>query len=75
MTAVPIQLDGSVCHSVDQRGTQRVKRTVRTNADIDQGRAKKIAYASESTMALRAETAVGHAEELMKVDASQIQLG
>lgn len=66
---------GSVCDSLFERVSQRVKRSLRTVEDIDQVRAKKIDYASESTMALRAENAVVHAEELMKVDASQIQLG
>ncbi|HLM75136.1 MAG TPA: DUF3540 domain-containing protein [Polyangiaceae bacterium] len=66
---------GSVCDSLFDRVSQRVKRSLRTVEDIDQVRAKKIDYASESTMSLRAENAVVHAEELVKVDASQIQLG
>jgi hypothetical protein len=66
---------GSVCDSLFERVSQRVKRSFRTVEDIDQVRANKIDYASESTLALRAENAVVHAEELMKVDASQIQLG
>ncbi len=66
---------GSVCDSIFERVSQRVQRSFRTVEDIDQVRAKKIDYASESTLALRAENAVVHAEELMKVDASQIQLG
>jgi hypothetical protein len=64
-----------VCDSLFERVSQRVKRSFRTVEDIDQVRANKIDYASESTLALRAENAVVHAEELMKVDASQIQLG
>ena len=66
---------GSVCDSVFDRVSQRVKRSFRTVTDIDQVKAKKIDYAAETTMALRGENAVVHAEELMKVDASQIQLG
>jgi hypothetical protein len=66
---------GAVCDSVFDRVSQRVKRSFRTVEDIDQVKARKIDYASETTMALRAENAVVHAEELMKVDASQIQLG
>lgn len=66
---------GAVCDSVFERVSQRVKRSFRTVEDIDQLKAKKIDYAAESTMALRAENAVVHAEEIVKVDASQVQLG
>lgn len=66
---------GSVCDSVFERVSQRVQRSFRTVTDIDQVKAKKIDYAAETTMALRGENAVVHAEELVKVDASQIQLG
>jgi len=52
-----------------------MKRSFRTVEDIDQLKAKKIDYAAETTMALRAEHAVVHAEELVKVDGKQIQMG
>jgi len=70
-----IKTVGAVCDSLFERVSQRVKRSFRTVEDIDQVKAKKIDYAAESTMALRAEHAVVHAEELVKVDAKQIQLG
>lgn len=70
-----IKTVGTVCDSVFERVSQRVKRSFRTVEDIDQLKAKKIDYAAESTMALRAENAVVHAEEIAKVDAKQIQLG
>ena len=70
-----IKAVGTVCDSVFERVSQRVKRSFRSVEDIDQLRAKKIDYAAESTMALRAENAVVHAEEIAKVDAKQIQLG
>ncbi|AKT40634.1 DUF3540 domain-containing protein [Chondromyces crocatus] len=70
-----IKTVGSVCDAVFERVSQRVKRSFRTVEDIDHLKAKKIDYAAETTMALRAEHAVVHAEELVKVDAKQIQLG
>jgi hypothetical protein len=70
-----IKTAGSVCDSLFERVSSRVKRSFRTVEDIDQLRAKKVDYAAESTMTLRAEHAVVHAEELVKVDAKQIQLG
>jgi hypothetical protein len=66
---------GTVCDSVFDRVSQRVKRSFRTVEDIDQLKAKKIDYAAESTMALRADNAVVQAKEIVKVDAGQIQLG
>lgn len=66
---------GTVYDSVFERVSQRVKRSFRTVEDIDQVKAKTVDYAAESTMALRAENAVVHAEELVKVDAKQVQLG
>lgn len=70
-----IKAVGSVCDSLYERVSQRVKRSIRHVEDIDQVRAKKIDYAAETTMALGAENAVVRAEEIVKVDASQIQLG
>jgi hypothetical protein len=64
-----------VADSLFERVSQRVKRSFRTVEDIDQLKAKKIDYAAESTLALRAEHAVVHGEELIKVDGKQIQLG
>ena len=70
-----IKTVGTICDSIFERVSQRVKRSFRVVEDIDQLKANKIDYAAESTMALRAEHAVVHTEELVKVDAKQIQLG
>jgi len=70
-----IKTVGSVSDSVFERVSSRVKRSFRTVLDIDQLKAKKVDYAAETTMALRAEHAVVHAEELVKVDGKQIQMG
>jgi Protein of unknown function (DUF3540) len=70
-----IRLVGSVCDSFFERVSQRAQRSYRTIEDIDQLKANKIDYAAESTLALRARHAVVHAEEICKVDASQVQLG
>jgi len=70
-----IKTVGSVCDSVFERVSQRMKRSFRTVEDIDQLKAKKIDYAAETTMALRAEHAIVNAEELVKVDGKQIQMG
>jgi hypothetical protein len=66
---------GSVCDSFFERVSQRVKRSYRTVEDIEQLKANKVDYAAETTMSLRAKHAVVHAEEICKVDASQVQLG
>jgi hypothetical protein len=66
---------GTVCDSFFERVSQRAQRSFRTIEDIDQLRANKVDYAAETTMALRAKHAVIHAEEICKVDASQVQLG
>lgn len=70
-----MRLVGTVCDSFFERVSQRVQRSYRTVEDIDQLKANKIDYAAETTMALRARHAVVHAEEICKVDASQVQLG
>ncbi|EYF05089.1 DUF3540 domain-containing protein [Chondromyces apiculatus] len=70
-----IKTVGSVCDAVFERVSQRVKRSFRAVEDLDQLKAGKVDYAAETTMSLRAEHAVVHAEELVKVDAKQIQLG
>lgn len=70
-----MRIVGTVCDSFFERVSQRAQRSFRTIEDIDQLRANKVDYAAESTMALRAKHAVVHAEEICKVDASQVQLG
>lgn len=70
-----IRLVGTVCDSFFERVSQRAQRSYRTIEDIDQLKANKIDYAAETTLALRARHAVVHAEEICKVDASQVQLG
>lgn len=70
-----IKTIASTCDSVFERVSQRVKRSFRVVDDIDQVRAHSINYAAETNMMLRAENAVVSAEQLVKVDAKQIQLG
>lgn len=70
-----MRIVGTVCDSFFERVSQRVQRSYRTVDDIDHVKANKIDYAAETTMALRARHAVVHAEEICKVDASQVQLG
>lgn len=70
-----MRIVGTVCDSFFERVSQRVKRSYRTVEDIEQLKANKVDYAAETTMALRAKHAVVHAEEICKVDASQVQLG
>lgn len=70
-----IRMVGTVCDSFFERVSQRVQRSYRVVEDIDQVKAQKLDYAAESTMALRAKHAVVHAEEIVKVDANQVQLG
>ncbi len=70
-----MRIVGTVCDSFFERVSQRAQRSFRTIEDIDQLRANKVDYAAESTMALRAKHAVVHAEEICKIDASQVQLG
>ena len=66
---------GVTRESIFERVSERVKRSFRTVEDIDQLKANKVDYAAETTLAIRAEHAVLHAEELIKVDGQQIQLG
>ncbi|MDI3290148.1 DUF3540 domain-containing protein [Polyangium sp. 15x6] len=70
-----IKTVGTTRESIFERVSERVKRSFRTVEDIDQLKANKVDYAAETTLAMRAEHAVVHAEELIKVDGKQIQLG
>jgi len=70
-----IRLVGNVCDSFFDRVSLRATRSYRTISDIDQLKANKVDYAAETTMALRAKHAIVHAEEIVKVDANQVQLG
>lgn len=70
-----IKTVGKTRESFFERVSERVKRSFRTVEDIDQLKANKVDYAAETTLAMRAEHAVVHAEELIKVDGKQIQLG
>lgn len=70
-----IKTIGATRESIFERVSERVKRSFRTVEDIDQLKANKVDYAAETTLAMRAEHAVLHAEELIKVDGKQIQLG
>ncbi|HVK66874.1 MAG TPA: DUF3540 domain-containing protein [Polyangium sp.] len=70
-----IKTVGKTRESFFERVSERVKRSFRTVEDIDQLKANKVDYAAETTLAMRAAHAVVHAEELIKVDGKQIQLG
>ncbi len=67
-----------VAETIDQaadRVVQRFKRAYRFVAEMDQTRAQRIDIAAEKTMSLHAENAVVTAQELVKVDGSQIHMG
>jgi hypothetical protein len=60
---------------VIDRVLERVGRSYRFVEEADQVRAGSIDYAADSTLNLHAENALVTADELVKVDAEQIQLG
>ena len=70
-----IKTVASTCDSLFDRVSQRVKRSFRFVEDVDQVKAHSLHYAAETTMSLRAENAMVTAEELVKIDGGQIQLG
>jgi hypothetical protein len=61
--------------SVFERVSQRVKRSFRFVEDSDNVKAGRIDYAAKSVIGMRAKNTIVAAEELVKVDAEQIQLG
>lgn len=61
--------------AVIERVLQRVKRSYRFVEETEQVRAGCIDIAAQSTMSLHAENAMVTADNLVKVDAEQIQLG
>ena len=61
--------------SVLERFTQRVKRSYRTVAEIDQVRSKQIDYSAKQNMRLRGKNALVNADALVKIDGEQIHLG
>jgi hypothetical protein len=67
-------LAGSLDAVLD-RWSQRVKRSYRTVEETDQVRAAAIDYVAEDTMSFHGKNAVVTAEQLVKVDGSQIHLG
>lgn len=67
-----------VAETIDQaadRVVQRLKRAYRFVAEMDQTRAQRIDMTAEKTLNLHAENAVVTAQELVKVDGSQIHMG
>jgi hypothetical protein len=61
--------------SVLDRFSQRVKRSYRFVEELDQVKAERVDYTAKTTMSLHGANTVVTAEELVKVDGSQIHLG
>jgi hypothetical protein len=61
--------------AVIERVVERVKRSYRFVEETDQVEAEHVDYAANKTMSLRAENALITAQELVKVDGSQIHVG
>jgi hypothetical protein len=66
---------GQSLDTLVERVSQRVKRSYRIIEETDHVRADRIDYAAQSTLSLKAETAVISASHLAKVDGDQIHLG
>lgn len=67
-----------VAETIDQaadRVVQRLKRAYRFVAEMDQTRAQRIDLSADKSLNLHAENAVVTAQELVKVDGSQIHMG
>lgn len=70
-----VKHEGGILETTLERISQRVQRSFRTVEEIDRVKAKRIDYAAEQVMALRAENAIVNAEQLVKVDGEQIHMG
>jgi urease gamma subunit len=72
---VSIKTVSSILETVSDRLTQKVKRAYRTVTDLDQLKAQRIDWSSETTMHLHAENAVVTSDDLVKVDGKHIHMG
>ncbi len=66
---------GAALDSVLDRWSQRVRRSFRFVEEHDQVRAEQIDYEAKKNMHLHAQNTLIGAEDLVKVDGEQIQLG
>jgi hypothetical protein len=72
---VDVKLRGTFLDKVFERVSERVDRSFRRVAEIDQLKARQIDHLAEETLSLRSANAVVTAEDLVKVDGDQIHLG
>jgi hypothetical protein len=70
-----IKLAASTFDSVLDRISQKVRRSYRIVAEMDQLRAEQVDHEARQTMSLRARNTLVTAEELVKLDGEQIHLG
>jgi hypothetical protein len=70
-----LKLHAAALDATVERVTERLQRAYRFVSEFDHLRAERVDYAAKKNMTLRAENAVVMAEELVKIDGSQIHLG
>jgi hypothetical protein len=70
-----LKIHAAALDATVERVTERLKRVYRFVSEFDHLRAERVDWAAKKNMSLRAENAVVIAEELVKIDGSQIHLG
>jgi len=70
-----VKLVGQTLDTVVERVSQRVKRSYRWVAEIDQTKAEMIDYEAKKLMRIHGKAAVITSEDLVKVDGGQIHMG